>query len=250
MSKKLTLDLVEGACLVLVNHGISHGYQLAKQFEASATIGEVLTLSRPVVYRAVKVLEKHHLLRGVEATGTRGQLKWQLKCTAEGERLAKQWLSEPVSPIRDLRNEFLVKILLSQTTGANTSRLIKNQRQVLKAVTATLLADRAPTPVAIWRREQARTSLRFLDELEGATGVVPKQPTNQLMVSARNQLKAKVAKVKHGDTLSTVYLNLEPDQTMTSTITRDAATDLSLSPGSQVVALFKATEVMIATTSS
>jgi molybdopterin-binding protein len=43
-----------------------------------------------------------------------------------------------------------------------------------------------------------------------------------------------------------VYLSLEPNQTMTSTITRDAADDLSLAPGSQVVALFKATEVMIA----
>ena len=68
----------------------------------------------------------------------------------------------------------------------------------------------------------------------------------QFQVSARNQLRAEVAKVRHGDTLSTVYLSLEPNQTMTSTITRDAADDLSLAPGSQIIALFKATEVMIA----
>jgi molybdate transport system regulatory protein len=88
--------------------------------------------------------------------------------------------------------------------------------------------------------------LRFLDELEGSTESLAERRPGQLVVSARNQLRARVAKVRHGDTLSTVYLTLEPDQTMTSTITNDAANELSLAPNSQVVALFKATDVMIA----
>lgn len=248
MTSKPSLDLVEGACLTLILHGTSHGYQLAKQFEANTMLGEVLTLSRPVVYRAIKSLEKHRLIRSVESTGLRGQLKWKLKCTPDGERSAKQWLAEPVSHLRDLRSEFLVKILLTQITKVSTARLIKTQRQTLEAVTEVLLADSAPTAVAIWRREQARASLRFLDELEGSGQKQTKASTKQFQVSARNQLRAKVSKVKHGDILSTVYVTLEPTQTMTSTITREAAQDLSLAPGSQVVALFKATDVMIAST--
>ncbi|NDA96866.1 MAG: PadR family transcriptional regulator, partial [Actinobacteria bacterium] len=97
MSKKPSLDLIEGACLVLISSGKSHGYQLAKQFEVETVLGEVLTLSRPVVYRSIKSLEAHALIRSVESTGVRGQLKWQLKCTVDGEKLAKQWLSEPVT---------------------------------------------------------------------------------------------------------------------------------------------------------
>lgn len=248
MTSKPTLDLVEGACLTLILHGTSHGYQLAKQFEANTMLGEVLTLSRPVVYRAIKTLEEHRLIRSIESTGLRGQLKWKLKCTPDGERSSKQWLAEPVLHLRDLRSEFLVKILLTQITKASTARLIKLQRQTLEAVTKLLLADSAPTAVAIWRREQARASLRFLDELDGASQTPSIDSKKQFQVSARNQLHAKISKVKHGDTLSTVYLSLEPNQTMTSTITREATQDLSLAPGSQVVALFKATDVMIAST--
>lgn len=248
MTSKPTLDLVEGACLTLILHGTSHGYQLAKQFEANTMLGEVLTLSRPVVYRAIKTLEEHRLIRSIESTGLRGQLKWKLKCTPDGERSSKQWLAEPVLHLRDLRSEFLVKILLTQITKASTARLIKLQRQTLEAVTKLLLADSAPTAVAIWRREQARASLRFLDELDGASQTPSIDSKKQFQVSARNQLRAKISKVKHGDTLSTVYLSLEPNQTTTSTITREATQDLSLAPGSQVVALFKATDVMIAST--
>jgi PadR family transcriptional regulator AphA len=246
MASEHQLDLIEGACLVLISNGISHGYQLAKQFESGAALGEVLTLTRPVIYRAIKSLETQKLIRSADSLGSRGQLKFKLKCTSDGEKLAKQWLSEPVSHIRDLRDEFLIKILLLQTFNLNTKRLIHTQRQTLKNITKTLLADLASNPVAIWRREQARTAMRFLDELDGASQLPSLESKKQFQVSARNQLRAEVAKVRHGDTLSTVYLSLEPNQTMTSTITRDAADDLSLAPGSQVVALFKATEVMIA----
>ena len=246
MSKKPSLDLIEGACLVLISNGKSHGYQLAKQFVVETVLGEVLTLSRPVVYRAIKSLEAHALIRSVESTGVRGQLKWQLTCTVDGEKLAKQWLSEPVTHLRDIRSEFLVKILLLNILKQNTSRFIKRQRQVLEPVVATLLADSSSTSVAIWRREQSRAVMRFLAELEGEATSASTAEKKQIQISARNQLRATVAKVKHGDTLSTVYLTLEPNQTMTSTITREAAQDLALAPSSQVVALFKATEVMIA----
>ena len=245
MTTRQPLELIEGACLVLISHGISHGYQLAKQFELNTALGEVLTLTRPVVYRAIKTLEAQQLIRSVESLGSRGQLKYKLKCTVDGERQAKQWLNEPVFHIRDLRNEFLIKILLLQTFDISTKRLIQNQRQTLTNIKRTLVADQASTPVAIWRREQARAALRFIDELDGASQAPGRESKKHFQVSARNQLRAQVDKVRHGDTLSTVYLSLEPNQTMTSTITREAAQDLSLTPGSQVVALFKATEVMI-----
>ncbi len=247
MSTNPPLDLIQGACLVLISNDIGHGYQLAKQFEPNTNFGEVLTITRPVVYRAVKSLEALQLIRSVNSLGSRGQLKFKLRCTESGKRQAKQWLTEPVIHMRDLRNEFLIKILLSQEFNLSTKRLIQNQRQTLTTITTTLLADLASTPVAIWRREQARAAMRFLDELEGTSQALTSESTKQFHVSARNQLQARVSRVKHGDTLSTVYLSLEPEQTMTSTITREAAQELSLAPDSQVVALFKATEVMIAT---
>lgn len=240
------LDLVSASCLVLISRGDCHGYELAKQFEVGTTLGHVLTLSRPVVYRAIKTLEARQLVRSVEATGVRGQLKWKLKCTSSGERVVKQWLGSPVQNLRDLRTEFLTKLLLLKILNKNIQSLIKTQRHALSERINNLLADNSAAPISIWRREQARAALRFLDELEGASHEAKDRKNNQLLISARNQLNARVSKVRHGDTLSTVYLAVEPEQTMTSTITRDAADDLALAPGSNVVALFKATEVMIA----
>jgi molybdate transport system regulatory protein len=65
-------------------------------------------------------------------------------------------------------------------------------------------------------------------------------------LSARNQLHATVVSVKHGDILSSVRLDIDGDQSMTSTITREAVDSLRLAPGTRVVALCKATDVMIA----
>jgi len=67
-----------------------------------------------------------------------------------------------------------------------------------------------------------------------------------LQLSARNQLRAKVISVKHGGVLSTVKLELDPGQTMTATITREATNALALAPGTEVLGLCKATDVLVA----
>ena len=111
-----------------------------------------------------------------------------------------------------------------------------------------LLANPSRSAVAIWRREQARAVARFLDELAGeeapSTNNADREDTLQL--SARNQLRAKVISVKHGGVLSTVKLELDPGQTMTATITREATNALALAPGTEVLGLCKATDVLVA----
>jgi molybdate transport system regulatory protein len=46
--------------------------------------------------------------------------------------------------------------------------------------------------------------------------------------------------------LSTVKLELDPGQTMTATITREATNALALAPGTKVLGLCKATDVLVA----
>jgi molybdate transport system regulatory protein len=67
-----------------------------------------------------------------------------------------------------------------------------------------------------------------------------------LNISARNQLRAVVKSVKHGDILSSIHLDIELGQTMTATITREATESLQLAPGTPIVALCKATDVLVA----
>lgn len=244
------LDSITGACLVLVSQGVGHGYDVARHFAPDGFLGGVLTLSRPVVYRAIKHLEASSLIESSEALGVRGQLKWTLVCTASGSKAARAWLELPVDHLRDMRSEFLVKFLLLQRAGASAIGFIRSQRVALEQRTSNLVASTERDAVTLWRREQARAAVRFLDELEGAATPHDEVRSASLNLSARNQLRATVVSVKHGDILSSVRIDIDNNQSMTSTITREAVDTLRLAPGSRVIALCKATDVMIATDQS
>lgn len=65
-------------------------------------------------------------------------------------------------------------------------------------------------------------------------------------VSIRNQLPGTVSDVALGGAMATVKVSVAGAE-LTSAITREAATELGLAPGSAVVALVKSTEVSLAT---
>jgi len=67
-----------------------------------------------------------------------------------------------------------------------------------------------------------------------------------MKLSARNQLTATVDKVTHGEVMSTVRVTLPDGQHITAAITKDAALDLELGEGDDVVVIIKSTEVMLA----
>ncbi len=65
-------------------------------------------------------------------------------------------------------------------------------------------------------------------------------------LSIRNQLPGTVSGIATGGAMASVKIALE-GAALTAAITRDASTDLALSPGVPVVALIKATEVALTT---
>ncbi len=66
-------------------------------------------------------------------------------------------------------------------------------------------------------------------------------------LSIRNRLPGTVQDVTSGDAMTSVRVTVE-DGALTAAITKDAADDLALSPGTPVVALIKSTEVALAAT--
>jgi molybdopterin-binding protein len=66
-----------------------------------------------------------------------------------------------------------------------------------------------------------------------------------MRLSIRNQLPGKVASIQPGSVMAIVKITLDGGQTLTSSITREAAEELGLKIGSRVVALVKSTEVML-----
>lgn len=68
-----------------------------------------------------------------------------------------------------------------------------------------------------------------------------------MQLSSRNQLKATVVEVKLGGIMAEVIMRLQGGEEIVAAITRSSAERLGLQPGTEVTALIKATEVMVAT---
>jgi molybdopterin-binding protein len=66
-----------------------------------------------------------------------------------------------------------------------------------------------------------------------------------IRVSARNQLRGTVKSIKSGDVLAEIIIELGDGQQIVSAITNASAQSLHLKQGDSVLAIIKATEVMI-----
>jgi len=64
-------------------------------------------------------------------------------------------------------------------------------------------------------------------------------------LSARNQLSGTIARIELGDLMAEVTVDIGGGQSVVSLITRGSVERLGLKEGDQVVAVIKATEVLI-----
>ena len=67
-----------------------------------------------------------------------------------------------------------------------------------------------------------------------------------MKLSARNQIKGKVAGVQKGATTSHVRVDIGNGIVITASITNEAVDELSLNSGDDVIAVIKASDVMVA----
>ena len=68
-----------------------------------------------------------------------------------------------------------------------------------------------------------------------------------MKISARNVLRGTVTEVKLGAVAAQVRLDIGGGNAITAMVTADAVADLGIREGSEVSAVIKATEVMLAT---
>ncbi len=67
-----------------------------------------------------------------------------------------------------------------------------------------------------------------------------------MKLSARNQLRGTITSINQGEAIANVVLDVA-GQRLVASITVEAVRDLGLSEGSEVTAIVKASDVMIAT---
>ncbi|MES2752209.1 MAG: TOBE domain-containing protein [Pseudomonadota bacterium] len=66
-----------------------------------------------------------------------------------------------------------------------------------------------------------------------------------MKISARNQIKGKIVAIDHGVTTSHVKIDIGGGSVITSAITKTSVEELKLDVGKQVVAIVKASDVMV-----
>ena len=77
--------------------------------------------------------------------------------------------TSPTEHLRDLRSEFLLKLVLAERSGIDTSALLLAQHRLVEVqverLDAVVGTARRPDAVALWRSESAHAALRFLRRL-------------------------------------------------------------------------------------
>ena len=155
------LPLADAVCLALVAEGPTHGWTLVKLLAPGGEIGRIWSLSRPLTYRSVDKLVAARLVDREP-----GDRRAMLTATATGRRTSEEWLTTPVEHLRELRTQFLVKLVLLDRVGRDRQALVAAQRAALSDTIASLTAEAPADPVELWRHESARAAARYLERLD------------------------------------------------------------------------------------
>ncbi len=158
-------DLTRRCVLAVICEEPRHGWAVAAEFAPDADLGRVWSVSRQLVYRAIDTLASDGMVSRSAPQPGEGPDKVILSPTARGRAADTQWLELPVEHLRDLRTEFLCKLLLRRRRGLAVVRFVRRQRRQLEDHLAALSALPGGDPVDLWRRESARAAIRFLDSL-------------------------------------------------------------------------------------
>ena len=164
-------SLTEWAALGVLCERPAHGWDIARQFGPDAEVGQVWSVSRALVYRAIAVLRELGFVvdKGSEPS-SKGPHRVLLAATPQGRRAYRRWLSKPVRHVRDLRSELFLKLLLLHRAGEDTGPLLRAQLAMLQDAEEGL-ADRVSQAegfdrtVAVWRLTSARAARAFVEAL-------------------------------------------------------------------------------------
>jgi PadR family transcriptional regulator AphA len=161
----------EWSILALLAEAPSHGWALARQMARDGEIGRVWALGRPLVYRALELLETRGLVEPTGSErGTRGPNRTVFCATEAGRQALGRWLGEPVAHVRDVRSLLLLKLVLLERAGLDREPLLQAQRELVvpavHALETRLARSRGTESIFVrFRLESTRAVLAFIDGL-------------------------------------------------------------------------------------
>ena len=156
-------QLARNVVLALVVHTPRHGWAIHEQLSPTGDIGHAWTLSRQLVYRAIDTLVEDGLVKRATPKDGGGADKVIISPTAAGKRTAMHWLDSPVTHLRDVRTELVLKVMLRERMNLPLAPFLTLQHEIFDPLIASINKDTSDSPVNLWRRESVK---RYLTRLE------------------------------------------------------------------------------------
>ena len=159
-------QLARDVVLALIAQKPRHGWAIHEELAPKGEIGRAWTLSRQLVYRAIDTLEADGLVKRAQPKDGGGADKVIISPTAKGKSHATAWLEQPVTHLRDVRTELVVKMMLRERAGLPARKFLVAQQAAFAPLIRAIESSPAVTPVDMWRRESASAVKRYLTRLE------------------------------------------------------------------------------------
>lgn len=164
------LLLGEWACLGILYGAPTHGFAIAARLKPSGDVGRVWSLSRALTYRAIDQLTERGYVQAVGTEpGIAGGNRTIVAATRTGRAQLRTWLATPVTHLRDLRSELLLKLIVADLCEIDVSDMLVQQRAHIAELCEAIDAQVDTQPddiVTLWRGEASHAALRFLDLLQ------------------------------------------------------------------------------------
>ena len=155
----------EWAVLALLCERPTHGWALARQLSPNGELGSIWSLTRPLVYRSLEILESRQLIvpAGSEP-GARGPNRTIFRATAAGHEAVGLWLSEPVEHVRESRSLLLLKLVFAQRNCIDPRPMLIAQREAIESLEERTLESAGTDAILLrFRLESSRAVERFID---------------------------------------------------------------------------------------
>ena len=163
------LLLGEWACLGILYPAPTHGFAIAARLRPGGDVGRVWSLSRALTYRSLEQLAvRGHIQPVGEEPGIAGGNRTILAATRTGRAQLRKWLATPVTHLRDMRSELLLKLVIAYICEIDITKMLDAQHEHIAQMANAITLNIEALPgdvVALWRGESADAALRFLERL-------------------------------------------------------------------------------------
>jgi PadR family transcriptional regulator AphA len=170
MNARPTLSLPEWTVLAIFSQRPLHGFAVAQLTAPGGELGRVWHIPKPVVYRAIGRLADAGLVTPEGVEPGLGPQRTIFSATPQGRKAAANWLDTPVTHVRDIRSQLLLKLALLDRAGRDPTDLLTRQRAVLEPIARAIEAGQPRQAgfdeiLLAWRRATAAAALGFLDSI-------------------------------------------------------------------------------------